>query len=119
MHNYTADSAETRIANYGYDNPLTRTFEYCDKAAAAGDISGSPIQLFIDILIQDQVARVDNGRLHVDELIDLPVGARIIRTLSLTDSMRAASDRGELHVWIIDGLRAEAKRLDAIAASRA
>jgi hypothetical protein len=105
MHAYIADTASTRIARYGFDTDLTRTFEYCDKASNAGDTDLAPVELLTEILIHNEHAHIDAGTLRVGNLDDLPVGARINRTQQLTDVFQAASDRGELHIWIADGLK--------------
>lgn len=105
MRTYPADTAAARIANYGFNTDLTCTFEYCDKASAAGDTDLAPVELLIQILIHDDHARVVNGTLHIDELGDLAIGSQIIRTRQLMDVLRDASDRRHLHVWIADGLR--------------
>lgn len=69
MHSYTADTPETRISNYGFDTDLSRTFDYCDKASAAGDIDLAPVELLIEILIRNEHARIDDGTLRIDDLI--------------------------------------------------
>lgn len=104
MRTYTADTAATRINNYGFDTDLTRTFEYCDKASNADDTHLAPVELLIEILIRNDHARIDNGTLHVANLDNLPIGSRIIRTQQLIDTLQEASDRGELHAWIVNGL---------------
>lgn len=104
MRSYPADTAAVRIGNYGFDTDLTRTFEYCDKACAAGDIDLAPVELFIEILIRNDYALIDNGTLHVKDLGELPIGSQIIRTRQLMEVLQNASDRGQLHIWIAGGL---------------
>lgn len=104
MRNYAADDITTRINKYGFDTDLTRTFEYCDKASAAGDTDLAPVELLIEILIRNDHARIDDGALRVGDLERLPIGSRIIRTNQLVEAFQEANERGELHAWITDGL---------------
>lgn len=104
MRTYPADTAAARIAKYGFDTRLTRTFEYCDEASAAGDTDLAPVELLIEILIRDDHAQIVNGTLLVDDLGDLPVGSQIIRTRQLMDALKNASERDGLNVRIVDGL---------------
>lgn len=101
---YTADTASARIKKYGFDTDLTRTFEYRDKASAAGHTDLASVELFIEILIRNEHATIADGTLRVADLDDLPVGSGIVRTTQFMELLQGVSDRGELHIWIADGL---------------
>ena len=105
MHTYPADTAETRINRYGADTLLTRTFEYCDKAAAAGDIDVAPIECFAAILLGSGAARIESEVLVVDEPEVFPMAVWASKVRVLLDMFSEWNDRGKLDPWIIAELR--------------
>lgn len=116
MPTFTADTTTGRIAKYGADDELTRTFEYCEKAVTADAYNGTRIELLIDLLIRDERATIVDGQIAAPEIVDLPIGMEAIRTKALMDALQEANERGEAHPWIVDELAHLREFLDAVTA---
>lgn len=116
MPAFPADTAANRIAKYGADDDLTRTFEYCEKAVTAYAYDGTRIELFIDLLIRDERVRIVDDQIVAPEIGHIPIGMEAIRTEALMDGLQQANEHGEVHPWIADELAHLREFLDAVTA---